>query len=62
MKQLAQNEIRLDARFRGMPPEVVCAFYAWFVMRQGSGQSMTTPRRVRWIDEVLDEFDRRAVL
>jgi hypothetical protein len=55
LELLRTNRIQLHESFRGFDPESACAYYAWWVMTPGVAAATTVqPRRVQWIDEILD--------
>ena len=53
VKAIKAGEIILAPRFAEMPVERVCAFYAWFIMKNGAPTTAVSPRIVPWIDEVF---------
>lgn len=59
VKALAAKELTVDERFRGIPDEYLCARYSWLVAaNMDPADSITSPRSVEWIDEVLNECDQ----
>ena len=55
LDQIKTGALTPAPRFAAMPPEILCACYAWFIMKKDAPTTAATPRTVRWIDDILTE-------